>query len=167
MEENKNLEYYIERIRRMKRNSAGKLLAPHKPILLLSVASLIEKGYIVENKIVLDDALISEFKKFWNNLVIGVDNPSTPRTSLEKELDLSNVKSYPFKCSIENPYFHLNSEPFWHLVKSWQWEERPKYTSVTMLQKHYSYAMLDEELFTLMQSSEFRRTITEYLKQII
>lgn len=112
MEENKNLEYYIDRLRKMKRNSAGKLVAPHKPILLLSVANLIEKGYIVENKIVLDDALIFEFKKLWDKLVIGAENHSAPRTSLEKELDLSNVKSYPFKCSIEKPYFHLNSEPF-------------------------------------------------------
>lgn len=167
MEENGILKYYLELFSKMKRSHAGKLRAPHKPILLLSVASLIEKGYIIENKIVLDNALVSEFKKLWNKLVIGADNPSTPRSSLEKELDLSNVKSYPFKCSIENPYFHLNSEPFWHLVKSWQWEERPKYTSVTMIQKHYSCATLDEELFVLFKNKSTRAIIEDFLKQTI
>ncbi len=73
MKENCILEKYLEAFSKMnrnsKRNAKRTFKAPHKPILLLSVASLIKNGTIKENKILLDKTLIFEYNKFWNVIV--------------------------------------------------------------------------------------------------
>ncbi|MBO7445227.1 MAG: hypothetical protein J6T86_02325 [Bacteroidales bacterium] len=162
MKENCILEKYLEAFSKMnrnsKRNAKRTFKAPHKPILLLSVASLIKNGTINENKILLDKILISEYNKFWNEIV----------GELEKELALSN-ESYPFECNVVLPIVHLDkTSSFWHLVKSEQWKERKYYKNdIEKLQQDYSYAYLDKELFALMKSEASRNSIEKCLQRMI
>ena len=67
-------------------------VAPHKPILLLSVFELIEQGVIAANKIELSPELISSFLKYWGKVGSDCHNPD-----------------------VALPFFHLRSEGFWHL----------------------------------------------------
>lgn len=69
------------------------------------------------------------------------------------------------KTSLINPYFHLDSEPFYELV--WKSNERPKTNSHTpsakYLHENLSYAKLDDKLWDLLQVQENR----DYLKQVL
>ena len=138
--------------------------APHKPILLLAVIELIEKGYITENKIILDKVLERKFKDLWERLIDdgSEDEPMFVAEGLELEVE----RKYPFKCNIANPFYYLQFDKFWHLHQSEQYQKRPSY-SLAMLRKCFDYAELDEQLFELMQEDEARGEMRRHLEAMV
>jgi len=86
------IQKYLFQFSKLKR-SATNGGAPHKPILLLSILSLIRKGEITSNRIEITPGLVLEFKSIWALLVVS---QHTANFSL--------------------PFFHMRSEPFWRLV---------------------------------------------------
>lgn len=102
--------------------------APHKPILLLAVLELIERGYITENRIFISGELLLEFRALWNQLVL---TPHTPNFAL--------------------PFYHMKSEPFWSLI-TYQGRTIPTTSSNSIrslsgLRESVHYAVLAEEYF--------------------
>jgi len=116
--------------------SAGE--APNKPVLLLSVIELIERGQIQRNRIELSPELISTFLKFWHDL----DIQRNPNIGL--------------------PFFHLRTDGFWHFRAKPGFEfmesrsSKIKVRSVSGLQQAVEYAYLDPELFTLLMNPDSR-----------
>lgn len=122
--------------------------APHKALLLLSVIDLVESGVINDNHIELSEILINTFnanaKKFY-------------------------ARSPLFKPEVTKPFFHMQHEPFWHLVESRSCIEtsmaaeraaeygkrKPTY-SVKKLREQYRYAEIDTELFKLLKNEDAR-----------
>ena len=88
----KNLGYYCQKLSRLNVNrSRDRGIAPHKPILLLSVIDLIERSVLRHNQIFLDPELIATFLKFW-----------------------SQLGSEAHQADIALPFFHLRGDGFWH-----------------------------------------------------
>ncbi|EAW35205.1 HNH endonuclease [Lyngbya sp. PCC 8106] len=120
--------------------SAGE--APNKPVLLLSVIELIERGQIQRNRIELSPELISTFLKFWHDL---------------------NIQRDP---NIGLPFFHLRTDGFWHFKAKPGFEfmesraSKIKVRSVSGLQQAVEYAYLDLELFTLLMNPGSRAELT-------
>lgn len=111
----KDIDYYLSAFEKMKRAIMRGVKAPHKPLLLLAIVNLCQRGLIKDKYVVLSSELVGEFKRLWR-LYIGEQN--TEGSILVAEgLAMDIPHSYPFKCSIENPYYHLQHEPFWRLVK--------------------------------------------------
>lgn len=101
--------------------------APHKPILLLSILQLIQKGEIQSNRIYITGELVIAFKNNWNTLVT---TNHTPNFSL--------------------PFFHLNSEPFWRLVYiNGVIDHKEKISSLGKLKNRIAFAEIDKDLFEL------------------
>ena len=69
-------------------------VAPHKPVLLISVLDEIETGRITENKIFITPELVATFKENWSSL----------------------VDSKIFEPRFALPFYHLKSESFWQLI---------------------------------------------------
>ncbi|GAA5644292.1 MULTISPECIES: HNH endonuclease [Vibrio] len=122
-----SLEYYLEKLRNLNMNRRGSRKSPHKVCMLLAVMDLIKIGVIASNRIKLDQVLKDQFTVHFNNLSEGKDK-NTP----------------------ENPYFHLKSEGFWHLVYE---ENFDAFNTNRYSAKAISYAYLDDELFHFMKSS--------------
>ncbi|UJH90389.1 HNH endonuclease [Antarcticibacterium sp. 1MA-6-2] len=120
---------YFKKLRRA--NVKGMGMAPHKPILLLSIVQLIAKGLISTNRIFITADLLLAFKQNWKLIV---DTPHSPTFSL--------------------PFFHLRSEPFWHLVakpgKEIITTSSKSISSFNKLQENIAYAEIDRELFLLL-----------------
>lgn len=154
----KDLNYYKDAFTSLNtNNNKGKELpAPHKPLLLLSIIDQIESGEIDSCRIYLTDSLAETFK---NNT--------------RKYFG----KSMWFKPNIFMPYHHMGRESFWRLVpkqvsasnstKSVSsaaaepqagFGVRTKNPSYTMnsMRKAYEYAMIDAELFELLQNESIR-----------
>lgn len=74
---------------------------------------------------------------------------------------------YPFKCSIENPYYHLQHEPFWRLVKNEKGKERKFYSSLKSLRDVFAYAEIDQDLFDLMVYRESAVILECKLRELI
>ena len=153
--------YYIESIKNMNRAVVRGYTAPHKPILLLAILELVEEGKIASNKIDLTDALIDRFTSLW---VKHVDDGSSRDSKMEidKGLEIDVVIQYPYKCSIANPYFHMNHEPFWNLIPSDKYVKRSDYT-VNGLKTCFLYAEIDQTLFDLMKDKKEREEIRRWL----
>ena len=161
-----NVEGYCEMFHSMKRNICRGHHAPHKPILLLAVAELIADGTIADNRITLSDALIERFNALWRSLVEGKGDTIMTVSRQMSKLLFEEPYSYPFKASIENPFYYMSYEPFWHLHKSEQWVQRSGY-SLASLRRCYSHASLDEPLFLLFSDEVSRATLVQTLRLIV
>ncbi|GBL16381.1 hypothetical protein MTo_03704 [Microcystis aeruginosa NIES-1211] len=135
----RNLKYYCERFASLNVNVSKKRgNAQYKPILLLSVIDLISQGLITENKIFVSDELINTFNKYWN------------------------VLSSQYEGGLYYPFFHLQSEGFWYLRLKPDFNGlQPK--STKKLKLAVEYALLDEELYDLLQDQNYRQELIDTL----
>lgn len=161
MMEEKALDRYLELFEKMNRAAVRGIKAPHKPLLLLAILHLIQRHMIISNQIKLSAELICEFKQLWMQYIGAADEQASYQVAEGLTLDLA--LHYPFKCSIVNPFYHLQHEPFWRLVKSEDFVERKSYTSIKQLKICFTYAELDEELFLLMNDKEKAKVIADKL----
>ena len=167
----KDFEYYYDCFSSLNTAKMKGHSAPHKPLLLLSVLDLIEQGFLTSNLVELSDALVNRFKE-------------------NTKAYLGN--SIIFKPNIGYPFYHLTSEPFWkHLhkinsqiisaeEKSQDHEgsvskvaesvitfnsiefEKPIY-SIKGLRERYAGAVIDKELFELLQNQDARAKLRTLL----
>lgn len=135
-----SLSFYARKFQRLRVDRAHGI-APHKPILLLSVIELIRKGIIEENKIYLTDELVKTFLKYWASLGSESHNPD-----------------------ISKPFFHMRSGKFWHLWANPGFESvissKVKLKTLYEVKQAIKYAYLDEDLFEFLQDSLSRNSLT-------
>lgn len=137
------LKKYIrqfEKLRRDYRNGG----APHKPILLLSILTGIRTGWIESNHIPINAELVAKFKDLWAILV---------RTNHRKNFAL--------------PFYHMKSEPFWTL-KALPGHEFAVTSSNSIrsfknLRENLDHAIVDPDLFHLMQDTEGNAVLSKHL----
>lgn len=119
---------------------------PNKPILLISVMELVRCGYILENKIQLDQTISAAFEYNWRVFV----NSAPP--------------------IVWTPFWHMKKELFWHfrpihtladidrLVRSGET------ASLGKMKREIEYAYLDNELFKIIQEPSGRTELFTVLK---
>ena len=132
----------LKKLRRAHNKSIGK--APHKPILLVSIAQLIRNNSITSNKIFITPELVLAFKTNWKNFV---ETQHTPNFSL--------------------PFFHLKSEPFWNLVSKPGMQlattKSKSIKSFKNLNNTLAFAEIDKNLFQLLKDNETSLILEQFL----
>lgn len=149
----KTISYYSEAFGRLHTNVCRGHRAPHKALLLLSVIDLIERGVVSSPRIELSDSLIATF------------NRNSKRYFVNRSR---------FKPEIGKPFFHMQSEPFWRLIPASAVSASPvslaaepslpiptaklpkAVYSISGLREAFSCAVIDPELFTLLQDHDSR-----------
>lgn len=131
-----NKDYYLACFRSLNTNKIKGNVAPHKPILLLSVISLFEEGTLTGNQIELNEELHNMFNRLWRQYV---------------------GKSDWFSPKIATPFWHLQNEPFWQLVSKTDVpvEDFHSPYSANKLRENF-YAEIDAELTALLSDPNFR-----------
>lgn len=148
-DEERLLDKYESLFRCLNVSKKGEKRAPHKYILLISVAHLIEKGKICSNRIESSLDLEKEFHSTWERYV---------------------PKDTDYKCAHTYPFWHMMSEPFWRLylnpgiLITRKWED-----SITspIRQRREIYAEIDDELASLFRNDIYRRHLISVLIEII
>ncbi|RJQ43054.1 MAG: hypothetical protein C4538_12625 [Nitrospiraceae bacterium] len=141
----KNSDYYIKKFAHLRIDRSHGRPAPHKPILLLTIIELIERGVISKNEIELTPDVVSTFLSYWNTL-------------------------YPDqKGIVALPFFHLKSDGFWYLLPNAGYEK--SFNLIRHIKSSYQirdmvkHAYLDSELFNLLLLDKnrtlFRRLIID------
>lgn len=123
-------------------------LAPHKPVLLLSILDEIDRGHITENEIVLSVELVAAFRENWQIL------PLPPGNWLER---------------IWNPFRYLLQDGFWELVKdgaSLSGKEVGQPNSVNDMRKRADYASFSPDLWQLLQAKTARIVLRQHLLKV-
>lgn len=141
------VEYYKDLFKHMRTSSYHNIKAPHKFILLLSVISLIDKGTLKSNKIILNKDLESCFNSLWNQYV-------------------GNNKF--FICNIAMPFWHMKNEHFWHLLinKGYKIENITSKYSKNVLRKQTNVE-LDKQLFDILLDTTKRKEIKLFLIELL
>lgn len=137
------LDFYGKKFQKIRVDRAHGV-APHKPILLLSVIEHIQKQLIQENKIFLRPQLIQTFLKYWVYLGSAMHNPD-----------------------ISKPFFFMKSGKFWHLWTNPSFESvlssKVKLKTFAEVKRAIKFAYLDEDLFDLLQQRVPRDNLSRVL----
>lgn len=110
-------------------------VAPHKPILLLSVLQNIYNGVQTSSRVYLSPELVALFKSNWNSLV-----------------------TTKHECRISYPFYHLKSSKFWRLIPKYGHINIDTLSNAVKnlanLEAAIEYALIDDELFNLIKDKE-------------
>jgi putative restriction endonuclease len=86
-------QYWLERLYNLNRDKSGGHERPHKPVLLLAIFNLFDRGLLTKNEIPLTPELVQTFKRYFDVVRTADDKPR-----------------------IENPFHFLAGDGFWELV---------------------------------------------------
>lgn len=120
--------------------------APHKPLILLVVADLIEAGIIRDNLITYDQRLLTAFDRYWDRCCPGrITNPL-------------------------QPYWYLKGDGFWTMKARPGFKqvletlvENGRIPPLRRAEELIEGACLDPELFALLTTDEGRKTFRNFI----
>lgn len=119
-------------------------VAPHKPILLISVIQMFQSGLIKEGKIYLTLEIVALFKSNWSLLV-----------------------STKHDCRISYPFFYMKSEGFWTLRPKAGFTNLEKMGSIVKsfanLNAAVDHVELDKELVELLVDPDSNQILLQFL----
>jgi putative restriction endonuclease len=119
-------------------------IAPHKPLLLLSVLQAFQNNLITSQRIYITPELVALFKSNWSSLIVTNHD-----------------------CKISLPFYHLMSDKFWRLVPKCGFEsinQMGSYMrSFSNLNAAVDFAVLDEDLFFLMKEKKSNSILQQFL----
>ena len=138
-------QQWLERFYNLRRDKRGSHERPHKPVLLLSILDLLDRGLVTRNEIPLSTDLVKTFKRYFDVVRQNNDQPT-----------------------IENPFYHLCGDGFWQLVpKPGQgplYELGNASRVPTMKALREIYGRFDENLWnTLLNDARSRHQLREAL----
>ena len=134
--------YYTQRIMNIRQAKIQGEVIVAKPVLMLALIDGIESGVFTNNRFVLNEWLEEHYMK----------------------LMLQNTRQSQFDkpTEINNPFWHLSTDGFWHLQLKTKGEMRTT-PSKAWLKENVSYASFDDDLWMLLQSKEWRTRLRDYI----
>ena len=141
-----SINNYIDLFRRLNVNRSRGYPSPHKPCMLLAVIDLIEAKRLTENKIRFDNVLIMRYAAYFNVVKKSNDHlqPWMPFFALKNE---------------KKAFWHLSPLPGRQIVI----EALNTARKQSHIEENIRYAVLNDELFSLLQSSANRKVLCETL----
>lgn len=137
----RDLDYYSNLFKNLRTSNRLGKKAPHKAILLLACIQYFEKNNFSSNAVYLSE-VTGFFKKIWATLL--------PNNSV-------------FINDIGMPFWHMKSEPFWKLQSKWGEELNKKEATVSYIERHVAYALIDKELVDLLKDESNRKELINIL----
>ena len=134
--------YYTERIMSIRQAKIQGEVIVAKPVLMLALIDGIDLGVFTNNRFVLNEWLEEHYMK----------------------LMLQNTRKSQFDkpTEINNPFWHLSSDGFWHLQLKAN-EELSTTPSKAWLKENVTYASFDDYLWVLLQSKEWRTRLRAFI----
>ena len=139
------LSKYLNAFGNLHRNMG---LAPHKPVLLLSILDEIDHGRITENEIYLTAELAAAFRENWASFPLPSGN------WLER---------------VWTPFRYLLQDGFWELIKDGTpltSRELGDPHSVNDMRRRADYAKFPEDLWETLQDRTARKVLRQHLLQV-
>lgn len=137
---------WLDVLYRLRRDKRGSHERPHKPVLLLSITELLDRGVVSENRIPLSDELVRTFKRYFEIVRKNDDQPT-----------------------IQNPFFHLSGDGFWFLVPAagatdiYRTGATSGAPSVAELRRKVACGRFDDDFWALLRDPVSRHQLREAL----
>lgn len=138
------LSKYLNEFRKLRVDRSHGGVAPHKPILLISVLQAYQQGVLKDRFIPVLPELVALFQSNWNILV-----------------------NTPFECRFALPFYHLSSSSFWKLLPKPGYEQflrsRSSMSSFKSLESVIEAAFINEDLLALFMHTETNIALQQIL----
>lgn len=138
-----DLQPYINAFARLKRGVTKYGLAPHKPVLLLTLVELIDKGLVADNRFSVNVDLVGLSQENWRLLVTTAHQPD-----------------------FTQPFYYLqsdraNGQPFWTLHSYPGFQVNAHIKSVQTLSQVVAYGAFSTDLFQLLSIAGNRALVRD------
>lgn len=137
------LQKYLKAFKKLRIDRAHGV-APHKPILLISVLQTFQNGTNNEKRIYITPELVAFFKSNWNALVTTNHD-----------------------CRFSLPFYHLTSDKFWKLIPNPGFENilqlSASMRSFANLNAAVDCATIEEGLYELVKDKKSNEILTQFL----
>lgn len=142
---NSSLQKYLKAFTRLKQGVTKYGPAPHKPVLLLSLIELMEKGLVNNNQFEVNADLVATFKENWLLLVPTMH-----------------------QADFTQPFYYLQSEkiegqPYWMLQPNLGMQINAHIKSVIRLSETCAFGYFEPQLFLLLSDANLRAMATALL----
>lgn len=138
-----SLQKYLKAFKKLRIDRAHGV-APHKPILLISVLQTFQNGINTNQRIYITPELVALFKSNWNSLVTSNHD-----------------------CRFVLPFYHLISDKFWKLIPKPGFENilqlSASMRSFANLNAAVDCAIIEEDLYELMKDKKSNEILTQFL----
>jgi putative restriction endonuclease len=131
---------YSRRFSRLRQGGTQYGKAPHKPVFLLTLIELIERGEITQNRVVVTPELVATFKENFALLVTAAH-----------------------KDDFTQPFFYLKNDGFWFLKPRAGFVLDVYIRSVQTLNDRLDYAYFADNLFDLLLRADARQPLKSIL----
>lgn len=131
------VDMYYDQLLAITRGSYCGHVINAKPILLLSIVSLIEQHVIIANRVLYDDRLMEEYSFMF------------AKYSSDK------------KTPMYKPFVFMAAEPFYHLKWKSPQNRLPNDSSTKFVRDNIEYAYLDNALWDLLQDEKTRNFLKD------
>ena len=115
-----------------------------KPVLMLALIDGVESGVFTNNRFVLNQWLEEHYLKLMLQY--------TRQSQFDKPTD------------INNPFWHLSSDGFWHLQLKTK-EVMSTTPSKAWLKENVTYASFDDDFWVLLQNKEWRARLRDFIME--
>lgn len=138
-----SLQKYLSSFKKLRIDRAHGI-APHKPILLLSVFQAFQNNLITNNRIYITPELVALFKANWSLLVTSTHD-----------------------CRFALPFYHLTSDGFWKLIPKAGFENilqlNSSMRSFANLNAAVDRAVIEDELLLLLKEKKSNSILQQFL----
>lgn len=138
-----SLQKYLKAFKKLRIDRAHGI-APHKPILLISVLQTFQNGFQNNQRIYITPELVALFKTNWSSLVTTKHD-----------------------CRFALPFYHLTSDKFWKLIPKSGFENilqlSASMRSFANLNAAVDCAIIEEDLMQLMIDSKCNEILIQFL----
>ena len=134
---------YTKRIMNIRQAKVRGEVIVAKPLLMLAIFDGISAEIFQGNEIHLNEWLETRYVMLMRQYVKG--------SQFDKPTDIAN------------PFWHLQSDGFWHLYYQGESLTKGKTPSKAWLKEQVEYACFDEDLWSLLQNKEWRMKLRDYI----
>lgn len=134
--------YYIERINAIRQQRINGEIIIAKPALIVALIDGIDNNIFTINQFSINDWLDERYK----NII----------SQYTKDSQYNNTV-------IEKPFWHLESDGFWHLIYYGERLNKSNTPSKAWLKTKVEYAFFEESLWILLQNKKWRSKMRDYI----
>lgn len=135
--------YYTKRIETIRQAKIHGETIVAKPVLMVAVIDAIDSNVFNNNQFVINDWLEGRYKMLMSKY--------------------TNESQFDEITGIEKPFWHLESDDFWHLNYPGEPLSKGRTPSKAWLKENVKFAFFDESLWILLQNKEWRMQLRNYI----
>lgn len=136
-------KHYTKRIMNIRQAKIHGETIVAKPVLIVALIDAIDNNIFINNQFVLNDWL----EERYNTLM----------------LQYAKDSQFEDKAGIEKPFWHLESDDFWHLNYPGERLSKGRTPSKAWLKDNVEFAFFDEPLWFMLQNKEWRMRLRDYI----